>query len=50
MAQTVTALDDYRPFSQRVSASFKIIAAVFPGFKQVSDLGGGIVELKYFPW
>ncbi|AUR52596.1 hypothetical protein [Aquella oligotrophica] len=41
------SIDDYRLVSQRVSASFKIIAAVFPGFKQVSDLGGGIVELMF---
>lgn len=44
---TSNSLDDYRTISQRVSASFKIIAAVFPGFKQVSDLGGGIVELMF---
>ncbi len=41
------SIDDYRLVSQRISASFKIIAAVFPGFKQVSDLGGGIVELMF---
>lgn len=44
---TSNSPDDYRAISQRVSASFKIIAAVFPGFKQVSDLGGGIVELMF---
>lgn len=41
------SLGDYKEISQRVGASFKIIAAIFPQFKPVSDFAGGIVELIF---